>query len=141
MASVLFHLAFPVRDIPTTKAYYVDGLGCGLGRENDQSAILNLYDHQLVAHVTHDEIAPQKGIYPRHFGLIFTEEFEWQALLDRAKQNQLAFYQQPKQRFVGSALEHRTFFLIDPFGNLMEYKYYAHQAAIFGGDSNQIGDL
>jgi len=33
MSSVLFHLAFPVRDIPTTKAYYVDGLGCGLGEK------------------------------------------------------------------------------------------------------------
>lgn len=141
MTSVLFHLAFPVRDIPTTKAYYVDGLGCGLGRENDQSAILNLYDHQLVAHVTHDEIALQKGIYPRHFGLIFTDESDWQALLDRAKQKQLSFYQQPKQRFVGTPLEHRTFFLVDPFGNLMEYKYYVYQSAIFGGDFNQIGDL
>lgn len=141
MSSVLFHLAFPVRDIPTTKSYYVDGLGCGLGRENDQSAILNLYGHQLVAHVTPDEIAPQKGIYPRHFGLVFTDEADWKALLDRAQQKQLTFYQQPKQRFLGTSLEHRTFFLVDPFGNLMEYKYYAHQDAIFGNqDSDLIGD-
>ncbi|MBD1856771.1 MULTISPECIES: VOC family protein [Leptolyngbya] len=140
MNSVLFHLAFPVRDIPTTKAYYVDGLGCGLGRENDQAAILNLYDHQLVAHVTQDEITPQKGIYPRHFGLIFTNKSDWQALLDRAQQKQLSFYQQPKHRFVGMPLEHSTFFLIDPFGNLMEYKHYTDSTAIFGGDLNQIGD-
>ncbi|BAU12817.1 glyoxalase [Leptolyngbya sp. NIES-3755] len=141
MSSALFHLAFPVRDIPTTKSYYVDGLGCGLGRENDQSAILNLYGHQLVAHVTPDEIAPQKGIYPRHFGLVFTDEADWKALLDRAEQKQLKFYQQPKQRFLGTPLEHRTFFLVDPFGNLMEYKYYAHPDAIFGAQSSdQIGD-
>lgn len=142
MASTLFHLAFPVRDIPTTKQYYVDGLGCGLGRENDQSVILNLYGHQLVAHVTDDEIAPQKGIYPRHFGLVFTEEAEWEALLSRAQRHQLTFYQQPKQRFVGTPLEHRTFFLVDPFGNLMEHKYYAHASAIFGDrEFTQIGDL
>jgi uncharacterized protein len=141
MTSVVFHLAFPVRDIPTTKSYYIDGLGCGLGRENDQSAILNLYGHQLVAHVTKDEISPQKGIYPRHFGLVFANESEWQALLDRAKQKELSFYQQPKQRFIGTPLEHRTFFLIDPFHNLMEYKHYSDPTAIFGGDSNRIGDL
>ncbi|MBW4441119.1 MAG: VOC family protein [Plectolyngbya sp. WJT66-NPBG17] len=141
MSSVLFHLAFPVRDIPTTKTYYVDGLGCGLGRENYQSAILNLYGHQLVAHVTPDAIAPQKGIYPRHFGLVFTDEADWKALLDRAEQKQLSFYQQPKQRFLGTTLEHQTFFLVDPFGNLMEYKYYAHQEAIFGEqNATQIGD-
>lgn len=141
MAATLFHLAFPVQDIPTTKQYYVDGLGCGLGRENPHSVILNLYGHQLVAHVTDAAIAPQKGIYPRHFGLVFTEEADWQALLDRAKEKQLQFYQQPKERFVGTPLEHRTFFLVDPFGNLMEYKYYTHASAIFGDrEFTQIGD-
>ncbi|MCU0552586.1 MAG: VOC family protein [Leptolyngbya sp. Prado105] len=140
MNSVLFHLAFPVRDIPTTQAYYVDGLGCGLGRVNERAAILNLYNHQLVAHVTQDEIISQKGIYPRHFGLVFTDESDWQALLDRAKQKDLAFYQQPKQRFAETPLEHRTFFLVDPFGNLMEYKHYTDPTAIFSGESTQIGD-
>ena len=141
MAATLFHLAFPVQDIPTTKQYYVDGLGCGLGRENKQSVILNLYGHQLVAHVTDEAIAPQKGVYPRHFGLVFTEESDWRALCDRAQAKQLQFYQQPKERFVGTPLEHRTFFLVDPFGNLMEYKYYAHASAIFGDrEFAQIGD-
>ena len=111
-----------------------------MGRENDQSAILNLYGHQLVAHVSLDAIAAQKGIYPRHFGLVFTAETDWKALLDRAEHKQLSFYQQPKQRFLGTLLEHRTFFLVDPFGNLMEYKHYAHPEAIFGGDSTAIGD-
>jgi len=101
---------------------------------------LNLYGHQLVAHVT-TETASQKGIYPRHFGLVFTDETDWKALLDRAEQKQLSLYQQPKQRFLGTPLEHRTFFLIDPFGNLMEYKHYAHQAAVFGmRTATQIGD-
>lgn len=141
MSQTLFHLAFPVSDIPTTKQYYVEGLGCGLGRENHQSVILNLYGHQLVAHVTDETISAQKGIYPRHFGLVFTEKADWETLLDRAKQKHLTFYQQPKQRFVGTPLEHHTFFLVDPFGNLMEYKYYAEAEAIFGDrEYTQIGD-
>jgi hypothetical protein len=141
MSHPLFHLAFPVSDIPTTKQYYVEGLGCGLGRENDKSVILNLYGHQLVAHVTDEAISEQKGIYPRHFGLVFTEKADWEALLSRSKQKQLTFYQPPKQRFIGTSLEHDTFFLVDPFGNLMEYKYYAHPDAIFGDrEYTQIGD-
>ena len=71
---ILFHLAFPVADIPQTKAFYVDGLGCIPGRESPHALILNLYGHQLVAHVTKDILTPQKAIYPRHFGLIFTKE-------------------------------------------------------------------
>lgn len=141
MSPTLFHLAFPVSNISQTKEYYVNGLGCGLGRENAQSVILNLYGHQLVAHLTDEPSEPQRGIYPRHFGLVFTAESDWNALLERARQKQLAFYQQPKQRFVGTPLEHRTFFLVDPFSNLMEYKYYAHNSAIFGDrEFTQVGD-
>ncbi|HZG40348.1 MAG TPA: glyoxalase, partial [Nodosilinea sp.] len=76
-ATVLFHLAFPVADIPTTKEFYVNGLGCEPGRETPNSLILNLYGHQLVAHTTTD-LVPQKGIYPRHFGLVFTAETDWE---------------------------------------------------------------
>ncbi|NJR50323.1 MAG: glyoxalase [Leptolyngbyaceae cyanobacterium CSU_1_3] len=138
---ILFHLAFPVSDIAQTKEFYVDGLGCILGRESPQAVILNLYGHQLVAHLTEEPLAPQQGIYPRHFGLIFTSLSDWQSLLERVQQKQLALYQQPKQRFGGTPLEHHTFFLSDPFSNLMEFKYYAHSSAIFGDrDYGQIGD-
>lgn len=138
---ILFHLAFPVTNIPDTKTYYADKLGCSVGRENDRSVILNLYGHQLVAHVTHEPLKPQQGIYPRHFGLVFGAEQDWEALLNRAQSHQLKFYIPPKLRFEGSPLEHRTFFLEDPFQNLLEFKFYRHESAIFGDrDFTQIGD-
>lgn len=137
---VLFHLAFPVSDISTTKAFYVEGLGCQAGRESPNSVILNLYNHQIVAHTT-DELVPQKGIYPRHFGLVFLEEADFNALLNRVLDQGLKLYQQPKRRFPGSPLEHRTFFLEDPFYNLLEFKYYCNPKAIFGEVAHsQVGD-
>lgn len=141
MKQALFHLAFPVGNIPDTKAFYVGGLGCEVGRENTASVILNLYGHQLVAHVTYEMLKPQRGIYPRHFGLVFNAEADWEELLERAEQNNLCFYQQPKRRFVNTALEHQTFFLEDPFYNLLEFKYYVFPEAVFGAiDFTQIGD-
>ncbi|MDZ8053106.1 MAG: VOC family protein [Aulosira sp. ZfuVER01] len=141
MNQTLFHLAFPVTNIPETKAYYVNGLGCIPGRENPHALILNLYGHQLVAHVTKEPLTPQRGIYPRHFGLVFTTEKDWQDLLEKAQQHQLLFREEPKSRFVGLPLEHHTFFLEDPFHNLMEFKYYRHPEAIFGSSEySQIGD-
>lgn len=141
MTPVLFHLAFPVADIAQTKAFYADGLGCAVGRESAHAVILNLYGHQLVAHVTDEPITPQRGIYPRHFGLVFSDEADWDALLARAQAQQLAFYQQPKHRFPNTPLEHRTFFLQDPFGNLLEFKFYRYPAAIFGEQElAEIGD-
>jgi uncharacterized protein len=141
MNQVIFHLAFPITDIPQAKTYYIDGLGCTLGRENPQALIFNLYGHQLVAHTTKEVLTPQRGIYPRHFGLIFTVEADWEALLTRALSKQLQFREEAKNRFVGTPLEHRTFFLEDPFYNLMEFKYYRHAEAIFGSpEYQQIGD-
>ncbi|MFW6358187.1 MAG: VOC family protein [Chroococcales cyanobacterium] len=136
----IFHLAIPINDPQTAKDFYTR-LGCTVGRENPHALILNFYGHQVVAHVTKDPLTPQKGIYPRHFGLIFPKEADWEALLERAQQEQLPFYQDPKLRFLGQLTEHRTFFLEDPFHNLMEFKFYRHYEAIFGGrELTEIGD-
>ena len=141
MNPVLFHLAFPVSDIEQTKQYYGGGLGCEIGRESRHAVILSLYGHQLVAHLTKESLTPQKGIYPRHFGLIFTSETDWEGLVERVQQKQLTFYEEPKLRFPGQLTEHRTFFLQDPFYNLMEFKFYRHSEAIFGAyEYAQIGD-
>jgi len=139
--STIFHLSFPIENVPDTKAFYVDGLGCEVGRESKHSLILNLYGHQLVAHVVTAPLTPQKGIYPRHFGITFETEAEWESALNRSREQQLTFCQQPKHRFKGERIEHRTFFLADPFHNLLEFKYYAYPSAIFGEvQYSQVGD-
>lgn len=138
---VIFHLAFPVTDLEEAKRFYVDGLGCGLGRESEQALTLELAGNQLVAHLTRQPSEAQKGIYPRHFGLVFTDEADWQALVDRAKAKGLTFYQEPRRRYPGTKIEHRTFFLEDPFHNLLEFKFYLHDSAIFGErDHASVGD-
>lgn len=137
----LFHLAFPVSNIPDTKRFYVDGLGCQPGRESPSALIMNFQGHQLVAHVTREPLSDQGSIYPRHFGLVFDTETDWEALAKRAKVQSLAFYQQPKRRFVDTPLEHCTFFLADPFHNLLEFKYYCYPSAIFGESHHtQVGE-
>lgn len=141
MNQALFHLAFPVGNIPQTKEFYVKGLGCEVGRESPVSLILNLCGHQLVAHLAESPLTPQKGIYPRHFGLIFLAESDWLGLLERSQRQALTFYMAPKHRFEGMPLEHRTFFLQDPFDNLLEFKFYRHAEAIFGGrEYAEVGD-
>jgi len=141
MASVIFHLAFPSTDLEATKRFYVDGLGCTLGRESTNAVTLELVGHQLVAHLVEQAPEPQKGIYPRHFGLIFTSVAEWQALCDRARAKGLRFFQEPRRRFPDTRIEHRTFFLEDPSKNLLEFKFYPHSSAIFGErEHTRVGD-
>lgn len=140
-SQAMFHLAIPINNVEVAKTFYFQGLGCEVGRENSQAVIFNFYGHQLVCHVTQDGLTPQKGIYPRHFGLIFPTESDWEDILARATQQELTFYQQPKLRFPGEFTEHRTFFLEDPFYNFLEFKFYRHSDAIFGGrELIAIGD-
>lgn len=141
MARIIFHMAFPVHDLEAAKRFYVEGLGCGLGRTSARAITLQLGGHQLVAHLTDHAIESQTGIYPRHFGLIFSSEREWQELAEQAQKRGLEFYQKPRRRFEGTPLEHATFFLEDPSKNLLEFKHYKHDSAIFGeqGDG-RVGD-
>jgi uncharacterized protein len=141
MPGVVFHLAFPIHDVEATLRFYVDGLGCTVGRRTKQAVTLGLAGHQLVGHLTPDQPPKQHGIYPRHFGLIFLSQTEWQALADRAKAKGLTFYQQPRVRFPGTRIEHRTFFLEDPSHNLLEFKHYSYESAIFGEQEHgTVGD-
>jgi hypothetical protein len=139
--SSIFHLSFPIANIPDAKRFYIEGLGCKAGRETQRSLILNLSGHQLVGHVVTTPWPQQQGIYPSHFGLTFATAAEWEDCLARAKAQDLTFHQQPKLRFPGERIEHRTFFLADPFHNLLEFKHYAYPSAIFGElQYSQVGD-
>jgi extradiol dioxygenase family protein len=140
-SNILFHLAFPIHDVAAAKRFYVEGLGCTLGRESSDAVTFGLAGHQLVGHVVSEPQPLQHGIYPHHFGLVFLSKTTWQEMVDRAKTKGLSFYQQPRVRFPNTRIEHHTFFLQDPSQNLLEFKHYTHESAIFGEHSFQeIGD-
>jgi extradiol dioxygenase family protein len=142
MAVACFHLSIPSTDLAATERWYVEGLGCTLGRRSPQALILNLGGHQLVAQLTPAiPQPPQRGIYPRHFGLVFTSLSAWEALRDRAQRAGLTFGVEPKLRYSGDVLEHHTFFLIDPDHHWLEFKHYSHPEAVFGcRDRETVGD-
>jgi extradiol dioxygenase family protein len=138
-----FHLSIPAIDLDATVRWYVDGLGCRLGRRSPDAVILDLGGHQLVAQRLAPGALPkpQRGIYPRHFGLVFDDHATWHALRERVSAAGLVFAVEPKCRFAGEMLEHHTFFLIDPGGNWLEFKHYSNAEAILGCvDQAVVGD-
>lgn len=136
-----FHLAIPITDIDQARDFYATALGCGVGRSNLGAIIFEFHGHQLVAHMTHIELTPQIGVYPRHFGLVFFDEKDWQTTLERSEKHNLTFRHRPRTRFPDQITEHKTFFLEDPFYNLLEFKWYCRQEAIFAGtEVAEIGD-
>lgn len=141
MREFIFHLAIPITDIELAKKFYHNILGCKIGRQNPQAIIFDFYSHQLVCHTTTEVLTPPKSIYPRHFGIIFSDECHWQDLLSRCHHHDLKLYQSPKLRFKDNITEHKTFFIQDPFYNIIELKYYRYYEAIFGANEFlAIGD-
>src|SRR4030095_11923848 len=140
MGKILFHLAFPVHDLAKAKKFY-RALGCKTGRESKHSLILNLHGHQIVAQLIEEPPPAQKGIYPRHFGLIFSSLNDCRKLLSRARKQKLKFYQEARLRYQDSPVEHHTFFLEDPSRNFLEFKCYTSSSAIFGKRGiKKVGD-
>ena len=132
-----FHLAFPVLDLEEARDFYVNTLGCSIGRESDQWIDFNLYGHQVVAHLSPNEIKDESRnqvdgdeVPVRHFGVIL-ENNEWQKLVDRLKTKGEDFLIEPRVRFEGKSGEQRTLFILDPSGNALEFKSFEHDGHIF----------
>jgi len=123
-----FHLAIPCADLDAATTFYVDGLGCRLARRYQDRVTLDFFGDQVVCHLAPHAIDPEPLMYPRHFGVTFRHEADFEALLSRAHAHSLPFFQQPMVRFAGRREEHRTFFLLDPSNNLIECKHYRDPA-------------
>lgn len=123
--SNVFHLAIPTHDLDVAQEFYVTKLGCKLARRYDDRITLDFFGDQVVCHLMPDEgpVVPE-SLYPRHFGVTFREADEFERLHACAVLRKIPFYHDISLRFQGLVEEHRTFVLIDPTGNLLEFKHY-----------------
>jgi len=122
----VFHLAIPVHDLDAAQHFYVSLLGCKLARRYPDRITLDFFGDQLVCHLTDDSPPDERppSLYPRHFGVTFKELADFEALHDCAVIRKVPFYAGVSTRFEAMAEEHRTFVLLDPSGNLLEFKHY-----------------
>lgn len=141
MSSYPFHLAFPVDDLEQTRQFYMDILGCSLGRESESWIDFNLYGHQIVAHLSKNQPKKTNGNYvdgdripPRHFGVVLPWP-EWEKLSTKIRNKGLPFLIEPKIRFRDKVGEQATFFIQDPSGNALEFKSFQDDSFIFKRDN------
>ena len=124
--SDVFHLAVPVRDLDEAQRFYVDMLGCKLARRYADRITLDFFGDQVVCHLNEDEPPRQRplSMYPRHFGVTFSAAADFEALHRCAVNRKIPLFHDLSMRFEGMVEEHRTFVLIDPSNNLLEFKHY-----------------
>jgi hypothetical protein len=120
----VFHLAIPCKDLDETQNFYVEKLGCQLARRYADRVTFNFFGDQLVCHLDPEKIDSSPQMYPRHFGITFKHQEDFEALLNLAKERGIEFFQEVTLRFAGKNEEHFTFFLKDPSNNLIEFKFY-----------------
>jgi uncharacterized protein len=122
----VFHLAVPAADLDEAQRFYVELLGCKLARRYPDRITLDFFGDQLVCHLCEDEPARPRplSMYPRHFGVTFRAAAEFEALYHCAVIRKIPFFRDLSTRFEGTVEEHRTFVLIDPSDNLLEFKHY-----------------
>ena len=132
-----FHLAFPVTNLETARAFYGGVLGCPEGRSSADWVDFDFYGHQIVAHlcVSMDASSASSevdghGVPVRHFGMVLTMT-DWEALASKLKALDTKFIIEPYIRFKGEPGEQATLFFLDPFGNAIEFKAFQNPQSLF----------
>ena len=130
-----FHLAFPVRDVESTRAFYAGVLGCPVGREAERWIDFDFFGHQLSAHMADEDLLATNevdgdAVPVRHFGVVLSME-RWRELAERLRTAGVEFLIEPKVRFVGEVGEQATLFVRDPSGNALEFKAFADMRRLF----------
>lgn len=132
----LFHLAFAVDDLQAARDFYVDVLGCRVGRSADHWIDFDFFGYQITAHLVtttnergSNEVDGESIPVP-HFGLIMSWE-DWHRAVDHMNYIGVKFRVAPHIRFRDAPGEQATFFLTDPAGNCLEFKAFRHPEEVF----------
>jgi len=132
-----FHYAFKIKDILSTRRFYVDLLGCKEGRSTETWIDFEFFGHQLSAHIS-DSIPPNDycgkvdgvSVPIPHFGCLLSID-QFKEVQDRLASSDVEFIVQPQVRYEGQAGEQHTMFVLDYSGNPIEFKAFKDEAEIF----------
>lgn len=133
----LFHYAFKVKDIQSTRAFYVELLGCPQGRSTETWIDFNFFGHQMSAHISPDMPEPDfcgkvdgiKVPIP-HFGCLLSVE-EFRRIQSRLESADIQFLVKPYLRYAGKTGEQWTMFVFDYSGNPLEFKAFTNEKEVF----------
>jgi extradiol dioxygenase family protein len=115
-----FHLSIVVPDLEQVRMFYVNILGCMVGRDKGQWIDILFFGHQMTVHQEREGMVA-KAI--DHFGPVLEKE-EWKKISDNLHLNSIAFEMQPFIWEEGTDAESGKFIVKDPAGNILEFKFY-----------------
>lgn len=132
-----FHLAIPVHDLGSSRAFYAKTLGFTEGRSSHHWVDFNMFGHQFVIHEVegykphnHFNSVDEHEVPVPHFGIVLKWEEFWDFSDHLEKQN-IEFQIKPYIRFKGKTGEQATLFFYDPSGNALEFKAFKQPDQLF----------
>lgn len=132
-----FHYAFKVKDIDSTKSFYIDILECVEGRSTKTWIDFNFFGHQMSAHISDDipaldycGMVDGVSVPIPHFGCLLTME-QFIEIRKKLEINDIDFLIKPQKRYPGKAGEQMTMFVFDYSGNPIEFKAFSDEEQIF----------
>jgi extradiol dioxygenase family protein len=119
------HVAIPCRDLEQTARWYAQVLGAQPVRMLRDRVTFSFGGVlQLVCHLERRAIKENPRAYPRHHGLTFLRMEDFARMKLHIEKLGIRFLVRPAVRFANSAHEHQTFMVVDPSGNVVEFKCY-----------------
>ena len=119
------HVAVPCRDLGEAARWYAEVLGVQPVRVLKDRVTFSFGGVlQLVCHLERRAITPNPRAYPRHHGLTFLRMDDFFRMQAHLKNLAVRFLARPALRFANTAHEHRTLMVVDPSGNVVEFKCY-----------------
>ena len=132
-AKKIFHLSLSTLDIEETRNFYEYYFDCEVRRvtKSKKGMHINFFGHQLtfveVPLSKHRKISEKNehGSPLIHFGVALPY-YQWFAIKERLKRNNVDFCVDPHLKFEGQPHEHHVLFVNDPSGNAIEVKSFTN---------------
>lgn len=132
-----FHFAFKVKDIQSTRKFYVEILGCKEGRSTESWIDFDFFGNQLSAHLSDnfpelDYCGKVDGVHVPipHFGCLLAKN-EFKTVQKKLETANIDFVIKPQKRYEGKVGEQMTMFVFDFSGNPIEFKSFANDSEVF----------
>ena len=133
----IFHLAYTVRDLESTRKFYGDLLGCQEGRSTESWVDFDFFGNQLSLHIGQtikqlesDSKVDNVEVPLPHFGCVLDWDL-FHNLADKLKSAGIVFIIEPTIRFEGMPAEQATMFLEDYSQNALEFKSFRNPNEVF----------
>lgn len=133
----IFHYAFKVKDLDSTRKFYKDILGCLEGRSTESWVDFDFFGNQISAHVGQvssemDYCGDVDGISVPipHFGCLLTEN-QFRVIQQKLEAANIQFIIKPQTRYEDKKAQQYTMFVLDFSGNPLEFKSFQDQSQIY----------